>query len=144
MSKITLSKDEFEDFWEATVRYYELAPQGVMHNANHVAFFDQAITAYFKHIDYDYVSDIEETKKDFHTVQVLVQYNKPLFFDQGIEIGVKVKEIGNSSMTWGMGMFLKETGDLVSSCEAVHVYTDQTTMQPTPITDELKAKLKFN
>ena len=115
-----------------------------MHNANHVAFFDQAITAYFKHVNYDYLSDIEETKKDFHTVQVLVQYNKPLYFDQDIEIGVKVKEIGNSSMTWIMGMFLKETDDLVSSCEAVHVYTDQTTMKPTPITDELKAKLKFN
>jgi len=144
MSKTILSKDEFEVFWEATVRYYELDPQGVMHNANHVAFFDQAITAYFKHVDYDYVSDIEETKKDFHTVQVLVQYNKPLHFDQDIETGVKIKEIGNSSMTWIMGMFLKETGDLVSSCEAVHVYTDQTTMKPTPITDELKAKLKFN
>ena len=144
MSKIILSKDGFQVFWEATVRYYELDPQGVMHNANHVAFFDQAITAYFKHIDYDYLSDTEETKKDFHTVQVLVQYNKPLYFDQDIEIGVKVKEIGNSSMTWIMGMFLKKTGDLVSSCEAVHVYTDQTTMQPTPITDELKAKLKFN
>ena len=144
MSKTIISKDEFQVFWEATVRYYELDPQGVMHNANHVAFFDQAITAYFKHVDYDYVSDIEETKKDFHTVQVLVQYNKPLYFDQDIEIGVKVKEIGNSSMTWVMGMFLKETGDLVSSCEAVHVYTDQTTMKPTPITEELKAKLKFN
>jgi len=144
MSKITLSKDEFEVFWEATVRYYELDPQGVMHNANHVAFFDQAITAYFKHVNYDYLSDIKETKKDFHTVQVLVQYNKPLYFDQDIEIGVKIKEIGNSSMTWIMGMFLKETGDLVSSCEAVHVYTDQTTMQPTRITDALKTKLKFN
>ena len=90
------------------------------------------------------MSDIEETKKDFHTVQVLVQYNKPLYFDQDIEIGVKVKEIGNSSMTWIMGMFLKETGDLVSSCEAIHVFTDQITMKPTSITDELKAKLKFN
>ena len=143
MSKITLSKDEFEVFWEATVRYYELDPQGVMHNANHVAFFDQAITAYFKHVNYDYLSDIEETKKDFHTVQVLVQYNKPLYFDQNIEIGVKVKEIGNSSITWIMGMFLKETGELVSSCEAVHVYTDQTTMKATPITEKLKEKLNF-
>ena len=144
MAKITLSKGEFEVFWEATVRYYELDPQGVMHNANYVAFFDQATTAYFKHVNYDYLSDIKETKKDFHTVQVLVQYNKPLYFDQDIEIGVKIKEIGNSSMTWIMGMFLKETGELVSSCEAVHVYTDQTTMKPTPITDELKAKLRFN
>ena len=78
MSKIKLSKDQFEVFWEATVRYYELDPQGVMHNANHVAFFDQAITAYFKHVNYDYLSDIEETNKDFHTVQALVQYNLSL------------------------------------------------------------------
>ena len=35
-------------------------------------------------------------------------------------------------MTWIMGMFNKKSGDLVSSCEAVHVYTDQTTMKPTP------------
>ena len=132
MLKIKLSKDQFEVFWKATVRYYELDPQGVMHNANHVAFFDQAITAYFKHVNYDYLSDIEETNKDFHTVQVLVQYNKPLYFDQDIEIGVKVKEIGNSSMTWIMGMFLKETGDLVSSCEAVHVYTCLLYTSPSP------------
>ena len=31
-------------------------------------------------------------------------------------------------MTWIMGMFLKDSDELVSSCEAVHVYTDQTTM----------------
>ena len=143
MSKIIITKNDFQVFWEATIRYYELDPQGVMHNANHVAFFDQAITAYFKHVNYDYLKDIEETKKDFHTVQVLVQYNIPLYFDQEIEIGVNIKEIGNSSMTWMMGMFLKETDDLVSSCEAVHVYTDQTTMKATPITEKLKEKLNF-
>ena len=143
MAKILLSRNEFPAFWEATVRYYELDPQGVMHNANHVAFFDQAITAYFKFIEYDYLSDIEETNKDFHTVQVLVQYNKPLHMDQTVEIGVKIKEIGNTSMTWIMGMFLKDTDELVSSCEAIHVYTDQTAKKPTPITDELKTKFQI-
>ena len=144
LSNLSLSNDDFIAFWEATVRYYELDPQGVMHNANHVAFFDQAITAYFKYVNYDYLNDTEDTQKDFHTVQILVQYNKPLYFDQDIEIGVKIKEIGKSSMIWIMGMFLKETGELVSSCEAVHVYTDQTTMQPTPITEDLKENLQFN
>ena len=44
-------------------------------------------------------------------------------------------------MTWIMGMFNKKSGDLV--IQAVHVYTDQTTMKPTLITDELKKKLNF-
>ena len=38
-----LLRDEFESFWEATVRYYELDPQGVMHNANHVAFLTRQL-----------------------------------------------------------------------------------------------------
>ena len=83
-------------------------------------------------------------RQDFHTVQVKVQYNKPLHYGHEIEIGTKIKEIGNSSITWVMGMFLKDSDELVSSCEAVHVYTDQTTMKPTPITDDLKEKLRFN
>ena len=99
--------------------------------------------SYFKHVNYDYFKDIEETKKDFHTVQVLVQYHKPLHFEDTVEIGTKIKNIGNTSMTWIMGMFNKKSGDLVSSCEAVHVYTDQTTMKPTLITGELKKKLNF-
>ena len=115
-----------------------------MHNANYVSFFDEAITSYFKYVNYDYWTDIEETRKDFHTVQVKVQYNKPLQYGHEIEIGTKIKEIGNSSITWVMGMFLKDSDELVSSCEAVHVYTDQTTMKPTPITEDLKEKLQFN
>ena len=115
-----------------------------MHNANYVSFFDEAITGYFKYVNYDYWTDIEKTRKDFHTVQVKVQYNKPLQYGHEIEIGTKIKEIGNSSITWVMGMFLKDSDELVSSCEAVHVYTDQTTMKPTPITENLKEKLQFN
>ena len=65
------------------------------------------------------------------------------YMDQTVEIGVKIKEIGNTSMTWVMGMFLKDTDELVSSCEAIHVYTDQTTKKPTPITDELKTKFQI-
>ena len=144
MSKITLSRNDFQAFWSASIRYYELDPQGVMRNANFVSFFDEAITGYFKYVNYDYWTDTEKTKKDFHTVQVKVQYNKPLQYGHEIEIGTKIKEIGNSSITWVMGMFLKDSDELVSSCEAVHVYTDQTTMKPTPITEDLKEKLQFN
>ena len=144
MSKITLSRNDFQAFWSVSIRYYELDPQGVVHNANYVSFFDEAITSYFKYVNYDYWTDIEKTRKDFHTVQVKVQYNKPLQYGHEIEIGTKIKEIGNSSITWVMGMFLKDSDELVSSCEAVHVYTDQTTMKPTPITEDLKEKLQFN
>ena len=141
MSKIEVTKSDFTVFWETRIRYYELDPQGIMHNANYLAFYDQAVVEYFRDLDYDYEKEIEETNKDFHTVQVIVQYNKPLYFDDEIEIGLKIKDVGNTSMTWIMGMFIKGTGELVSASEIVHVYTDMKTSKPTTITDDLKKKL---
>ena len=141
MSKIEVTKSDFTVFWETRIRYYELDPQGIMHNANYLAFYDQAVVEYFRDLDYDYEKEIEETNKDFHTVQVVVQYNKPLYFDEEIEIGLKIKDVGNTSMTWIMAMFIKGTGELASASEIVHVYTDMKTSKPTTITDDLKKKL---
>ena len=141
MSKIEVTKSDFTVFWETRIRYYELDPQGIMHNANYLAFYDQAVVEYFRELDYDYEKEIEETNKDFHTVQVIVQYNKPLYFDDEIEIGLKIKDVGNTSMTWIMAMFIKGTGELASASEIVHVYTDMKTSKPTTITDDLKKKL---
>ena len=141
MSKIEVTKSDFRVFWETRIRYYELDPQGIMHNANYLAFYDQAVVEYFRDLEYDYEKEIEETNKDFHTVQVIVQYNKPLYFDDEIEIGLKIKDVGNTSMTWIMAMFIKGTGELASASEIVHVYTDMKTSKPTTITDDLKKKL---
>ena len=141
MSKIEVTKSDFTVFWETRIRYYELDPQGIMHNANYLAFYDQAVVEYFRDLDYDYEKEIEETNKDFHTVQDIVQYNKPLYFDDEIEIGLKIKDVGNTSMTWIMAMFIKGTGELASASEIVHVYTDMKTSKPTTITDDLKKKL---
>ena len=141
MSKIEVTKSDFRVFWETRIRYYELDPQGIMHNANYLAFYDQAVVEYFRELDYDYEKEIQETNKDFHTVQVIVQYNKPLYFDDEIEIGIKIKDVGNTSMTWIMAMFIKGTGELASASEIVHVYTDMKTSKPTTITDDLKKKL---
>ncbi len=60
MSKTTLSRNDFQAFWSVSIRYYELDPQGVVHNANYVSFFDEAITGYFKYVNYDYWTDIED------------------------------------------------------------------------------------
>ena len=141
MPKIELKKSDFKVFWETRIRYYELDPQGIMHNANYLAFYDQAVVEYFRDLDYDYEKEIRTTNKDFHTVQVVVQYNKPLYFDDEIEIGLKIKEVGNTSMTWVMGLFMKKTGELASASEIVHVYTDMKKGKPTKITDDLKKKL---
>jgi len=141
MPKIELVKEDFEVFWKMTVRYYELDPQGIVHNSNHAAFYDQASLAYFKYVNYDYKKEIEESNHDFHTVQITIGYYKPLYLDDEIEIGIKPKEAGNSSLTFLMGMFLTESDELVGTCEAVWVYTNLKTKKPVTIPEDKRAKL---
>ena len=78
MRKTNFKKKDFEVFWDFIIRYYELDPQGIVHNSNHAAFYDQATLAYFKYIDYDYESEVELTGKDFHTVKISNENLKPL------------------------------------------------------------------
>ena len=74
MAKVEVKKDDFEVFWKMTVRYYELDPQGIVHNSNHAAFYDQASLAYFKEVNYDYEKEVENSNHDFHTVQITIGY----------------------------------------------------------------------
>ena len=141
MPKVELTKDDFEVFWKMTVRYYELDPQGIVHNSNHAAFYDQASLAYFKSVNYDYEKEVEKSNHDFHTIQITIGYYKPLYLDDEIEIGLKPVKFGNSSLTFLMGMFLVETGELVGTCEAVWVYTNLETKKPASIPEDTKAKL---
>ena len=144
MRKTNFKKKDFEVFWDFIIRYYELDPQGIVHNSNHAAFYDQATLAYFKYIDYDYESEVELTGKDFHTVKISIEYLKPLYLDDEVEIGVKIEKIGTSSLTFVRGMFLKETEEDVGSCELIWVYTDIKKKQSTPIPEDQINKLKVN
>ena len=64
--------------------------------------------------------------------------------DDEVEIGVKIEKIGTSSLTFVMGMFLKETEEVVGSCELIWVYTDIKKKQSTPIPEDQINKLKVN
>ena len=141
MPKLELTMEEFEVFWKMTVRYYELDPQGIVHNSNYLAFYDQATLEYFKYIGYDYQDEVEKSNHDFRAVRITIEYYRPLYFEDEVEIGLKIKEIGNSSFTFTMGMFLTSSKELVGTCESVWVYTDLKTNKSTPTPEEQKTKL---
>ena len=58
-----------------------------------MTFFDTAMTEYLRHINYDYVNEVKKEKnEDFHTVKTLVEYKAPIYFDQIIDVCLKVKK----------------------------------------------------
>ena len=109
------------------MRYSETDPQGVVHNANYLMYFDTTITEYFRALGYDQQADAKRTGVDFHVVKSLIEYKAPVRFDQEIDVGARVARTGNSSLVFELAILPKDGADALVTGEIVWVYTSQQT-----------------
>lgn len=132
------------DFWHFTpfrIRYYETDAQGIVFNANYLAFFDTAITEYLREIAFDWQGQKARSNTEFHVVRALVEYAAPVRYDEEIEIGTKVEKLGRSSATYRFGVFGKGESDARSTGEIVWVNTDQSTHKSAALPEDFRASV---
>ena len=127
------TRDQFRFFHPFRVRYSEIDGQGVLFNAPYLAYYDTAITEFFRALGYDQYADAQKSGVDFHVVKAVVEYKAPIRFDWDLDVGVRVARIGNSSMTFELAIFRKDEEELLAAGEIVWVNTDQATHRPVPI-----------
>ena len=133
-----MSKSDFRFAWPFRVRYAEVDGQKVVFNAHYLTYFDTSITEYFQALPFDYMGRVELTGEDFHTVRTLVEYKKPILFNEDIEVHVRVSRVGRSSLTFLLEIHPKGNDDLRATGEVVWVNTDQTTHSSVSVPDELR------
>ena len=136
-----MSREQFNFYYSFRVRYSEVDAQGIVFNAHYLTYFDSAMTEYLRHIEYDYVNEVKEKNEDFHTVKTLVEYKAPIFFDQIIDVCLRVKKVGNSSLTFYIEIHPKNKDNMLAFGEVVWVNSNQITHKSTPLPDVLKKKI---
>ena len=114
-----MSRNIFNFSYSFRVRYSEVDAQGIVFNAHYLTYFDTAMTEYLRHIEYDYVKEVKERNEDFHTVKTLVEYKSPIHFDQIIDVCLKVKKIGTSSLTFYIEVHPNKEDNMLVSGEVV-------------------------
>ena len=132
------------DFWHFTpfrVRYYEADAQGILFNANYLAFFDTCITEYLRDLPFDWIGEKAKHNTDFHTVRALVEYVAPVRFDEEIKIGTKVAKLGRSSMTFHFAVFGKGEDAFRTTGEVVWVNADQAPHKSAPLPEVLRERV---
>ena len=137
-----MAKSDFSFHFPFRVRYSEVDGQMVVFNAHYLTYFDTALTEFFRWLPFDYMSHVQETGNDFHTVKTLVEYKAPIRFDDEIEVYVKVGRLGRSSISFDLEIHLKSEDSILASGEVVWVYTDQTTHKSTALPEELTSLIK--
>ena len=112
---------------------------GHINNAAYYGFFDTAVNCFL----------IEEAGLDIHAGTVIglvvetgCNYFAPLAFPETVEAGVRVARLGNSSVSYEIGLFKQGEDQPAAQGHFVHVYVDRDTRRPVSLPDGMRAALE--
>jgi len=113
---------------------------GHLNNAVYYQLFDTAINGWIQtNVELDPVT----TTAQGIVAESGCRYFSELHFPQRLVVGVAVTRLGNSSVTYRLGVFTaaEEPQPVAAVGHWVHVYVDKTSRRPVPIPDSIRALL---
>jgi acyl-CoA thioester hydrolase len=121
------------------VRFGECDPQGVVFNANWLAYFDVVITELFRQrVSGDYTGMLE-SGTDMVVAEVTLRLLGPAGFDDEVDFTVTITRLGNTAMTTRIEA--EVDGRPVASGDMRHVFIDPDTKakkeMPEPVREGL-------
>lgn len=133
-----LTRDAYEAFQRITTRWNDNDLYGHVNNVTYYAWFDTAVNRYL----------IEEGGLDIHNSPVIAyvvssscQYFRPVAYPDAVEAGLRIERLGNSSVTYGVGIFRADDGTPLAQGQFVHVFVNRASDEPTPMPDAVRAAL---
>jgi len=121
----------FHFYHPVEVRYGDLDPQGHVNNAKHLTYFEQARVAYMIELGL-FTRDQSFMEIGVILADVHITYFAPIYFGQGIKVGVHPVKLGNKSMIWEQNIVEAGSGKELAKGEVVIVtydYREEKTIQ---------------
>jgi acyl-CoA thioester hydrolase len=131
-----VNRDEFAFRHRLRVRWAEVDRQGVVFNPQYFAYFDVAVTEYWRAVGVRYPDDFASWGTDTFAVSARAEFHGSAGYDDVVDICCRVARIGRSSMQFVFGIF-REDAHLTSG-EIVYVNASIDTRQPTPWSQSLR------
>lgn len=130
-------------FRRIDTRWADNDAYGHVNNVVYYAWFDTAVNAYL----------IEQGALDINdgaTIGLVVEthcnYFSPVVFPQPVEVGIRIASLGGSSVRYELGVFTADANGKFEVCAAkghfIHVYVDQQSRRPVPLSLTLKSVLE--
>jgi acyl-CoA thioester hydrolase len=121
------------------VRYGECDAQGVVFNANYLAYFDVALTELWREAIGPYGGMLEDGT-DMVVAEARTRYLAPAGFDDELDVEVEVSRLGTTAMTTRMTVRREDT--VVVEGEMRHVFIDPSTRTKKPIPPDIRSALE--
>jgi acyl-CoA thioester hydrolase len=138
-----LTSRDFPVHWPVLTRWADNDMFGHLNNAVYYQLFDTAINGW---IQTGVTLDPVTTSAQGIVAESGCRYFSELHFPERLVVGVAVTRLGNSSVTYRLGVFRgpndSEPQPVAAVGHWVHVYIDKATRRPTSIPDEIRGLLE--
>ncbi len=133
------SRGEYRHFQPITTRWMDNDLYGHVNNVTYYSYFDTVVNTYL----------IEHGGLDIHAGSIVgfvvnssCTYRRGIAFPDRIEAGLKVDKLGNSSVQYGVGIFLEGDDAVCAFGQFVHVFVDRSKNAPAPIPNGIRQALE--
>ena len=139
---IAEARSAYKVYCQISTRWSDNDVYGHVNNVVYYSWFDTAVNRFL----------IEQGALDIHAgacmglvVETQCNYFAPLAFPQPVEAGIRVAQVGTSSVRYELALFAGQSAQADPFCAAkghlVHVYVDRSTRRPVPLPPALRSAL---
>lgn len=121
---------------DITVRGYHLDLYQHVNNARYLEFLEEARWGFFE--DYPLTHEVHQHGLAFVLANININYRRPAFINEVLEINTKVARIGNKSCVIHQEVFLKGTDTVVADADITFCVLDQKTHKSVVLEGEIR------
>jgi acyl-CoA thioester hydrolase len=132
-------RSAYAAFRPITTRWMDNDVYGHVNNVVYYSFFDTAVNGLLMDAG---VLDIHRGEVIGLVVETQCNYFAPIAFPQAVVAGVRVAQLGRSSVRYEIGLYADGAAESAAAGHFVHVYVDRATRRPLPLPEPLKAVLQ--
>jgi acyl-CoA thioester hydrolase len=137
-NKTAPARDDFPHFMAIPTRWMDNDVYGHVNNVTYYSYFDTVVNHHL----------IEAGGLDMHNDTAMgvvaetgCRFIAELQFPDIIDAGLRVTRLGNSSVTYEIGLFRRDSDELAALGRFVHVWVDRATRRPVPVPDKIRRGL---
>ena len=134
-----IHRKDYKCFYPISTRWMDNDVYGHINNVIYYSYFDSTVNKYLiENTDLD----ITNSKIVGYVVNSSCNYLSSLSFPDEIEAGLRVNKIGNSSVTYGIGVFKIGESKVSAYGEFTHVFVNRSENKSTPIPIKTRGALE--
>jgi acyl-CoA thioester hydrolase len=135
----TLTREHFDHVQRVTTRWSDNDMYGHLNNAVYYELFDSAINGW---LITGAGADVMALPELGVVAESGCRFFRELEYPRPLDVAVRVERLGRSSITYALGLFDAEAGELAALGHWVHVYIDRDSRASVPIPSTVRSLLE--